>query len=194
MDTTNKIKVMDFNELISEKLGLIFQKHHLIIIEQSINHMKLKSDKVVILFNYNEKEKSQNLYVGKKDDLLYAVDEYVLKNAFNSDLKINNVTPDTFAKNLCTFFNGRGKPLIAGNKYALSALEKYVYKEGEIYTMQLLVSQKLDAATKAWEERNYKDFVNFIDQIDKRKLAPSYKIRYKMAINKLNSSKKNKNI
>lgn len=176
---------MEFNQLVLNRLGLIFQKHNLHVIEQFKNHVKLKSDSVIITLNHDERENSNAFYVGGNEDFLYPVDEYVLKSAFNSDLKINNVTQEMFINNLAIFFEGEGKPLIAGNIYALEAVEKYVYKEGEVYTTQLVDKQNLDAANKAWEEGNYKDFIKYLDKTDRQKLPASYKLKYKMAHQKL---------
>lgn len=176
---------MEFNQLVSNRLGLIFQKHNLHVIEQFKNHVKLKSDSVIITLNHDERENSNAFYVGSNEDFLYPVDEYVLKSAFNSDLKINHVTQEVFVNNLAIFFEGEGKPLIAGNTYALEAVEKYVYKEGEAYTTQLVDKQNLDAANKAWEEGNYKDFIKYLDKTDRQKLPASYELKYKMAHQKL---------
>lgn len=176
---------MEFNQLVSNRLGLIFQKHNLHVIKQFKNHVKLKSDSVIITLNHDERENSNAFYVGSNEDFLYPVDEYVLKSAFNSDLKINHVTQEVFVNNLAIFFEGEGKPLIAGNTYALEAVEKYVYKEGEAYTTQLVDKQNLDAANKAWEEGNYKDFIKYLDKTDRQKLPASYELKYKMAHQKL---------
>lgn len=176
---------MEFNQLVSNRLGLIFQKHNLHFIEQFKNHVKLKSDSVIITISHDERENSNAFYIGSNEDFLYPVDEYVLKRAFNSDLKISNVTQEMFINNLAVFFEGEGKPLIAGNTYALEAVEKYVYKEGEAYTTQLVDKQNLDAANRAWEERNYKDFIKYLDKTDRQKLPSSYELKYKMAHQKL---------
>ena len=177
---------MEFNQLVLKRLGLIFQKHDLHIIEQFPNYMKLKSNNVVVTLNHDERENSNALYVGFNEDFLYPVDEYVLKCAFNSDLKINHVTQEEFVNNLAKIFEGEGEPLIEGNAFALEAVEKYVYKEGEAYTTQLVDKQNLDEAKKAWEAGNYKDFIKYLDEMDKQKLSSSYKLKYKMALQKLN--------
>jgi hypothetical protein len=176
---------MEFNQFISDRLGLIFQKHNLHIIEQFKNHVKLKSDRVFITLNHDERENSNAFYIGSNEDFLYPVDEYVLKRAFNSDLKISNLTQEMFINNLAVFFEGEGNPLIAGNTYALEAVEKYVYKEGKAYTTQLVDKQNLDAADKAWEEKKYKEFIKYLDKTDKQKLPSSYELKYKMAHQKL---------
>lgn len=176
---------MEFNQLVLDGLGLIFQKHNLHVIEQFKNHLKLKSDSVIITLNHDERENSNAFYVGNNQDFLYPVDEYILKSAFNSDLKINHVTQEVFVNNLAIFFEGEGKPLIAGNTYALEAVEKYVYKEGEAYTTQLVDKQNLDAANRAWEEGNYNDFIKYLDKTDRQKLPSSYELKYKMAHQKL---------
>jgi len=145
---------MEFNQLVFDKLGLIFQKQNLHVTEQFKNYVKFKSNCVVITLNHNELENSNAFYVGGNEDFLYPVNENVLRNVFNSNLKITDLNKETFVNNLAIFFEQEGRTLIAGNTYALEAVETYVYKKGEAYTMQLINKQNLLAADKAWEEEN----------------------------------------
>lgn len=176
---------MTFNQLVSYKLRPIFQRGNLQITESSKNYIKFKSDNVVITLNHNERDNSNAFYVGSNEDFLYPIDEYLLKSVFKSNLKINQVTQEMFVNNLAVFFEGEGEPLLAGNNYTLEAIENFISKEGEEYTTQLVNKQNLNAANKAWEEGNYKDFIKYLNKIDTQKLPASYKLKYKKAIQKM---------
>lgn len=176
---------MEFNSLISKKLSVFFKNYNLQIIEEFKNYLKLKSDKIFIILTHDEREKSNALYVGRNENHMYPIDENVLKKAFDSDLKINNISQEEFVNNIAIFFEGKGRPLISGNVYAIEAVEKYVYLEGQLYTTELLNKQNLQAANKAWEQNNFKDFIRYLDNIEVRYLPSSYKIKYKMALRKL---------
>ena len=172
---------MEFNKLVLDRFGLIFQKNNLRVTEQLNNFMKIKSDTIVITISHDNRENTNSLYIGRKDSSLCPIDENVLKDVFNSALKINYVTPEVFVNNLAIFFEGEGNPLIVGNTDALKAVEKYIDKESKEYTAELVDKQHLDAANKAWEEGNYKDFIKYLDKTDRQKLPSSYELKYKMA-------------
>lgn len=176
---------MEFNKLVFKELGIIFKSNNLHIIEQSNNHVKLKSKSLVITLIHDERENSNGIYVGSNEDFLYPVNEFILKNAFNSNVKIDNVTPEVFLNSLCIFFENDGKSLISGNQYALEVIKKYVYNASETYTDLIVNTQILEAANKAWDKRNYKEFIIYIDKLDKQILPESYLLKYKIAIKKL---------
>lgn len=176
---------MEFNKLVFKKLGIIFKNNNLHIIEQSNNHVKLKSNSLVIRLIHDERENSNGIYVGSNEEFLYPVNEFILKSAFNSNVKIDNVTAEVFLNSLCIFFENDGKSLISGNQYALEAIKKYVYNASETYTDQIVNAQILEAANIAWDIRNYKEFIIYMDKLDKQILPESYLLKYKIAIKKL---------
>src|ERR1700694_6040620 len=143
---------MEFNALVSDRLDLIFQKHNLHVIEQFKNYVKFRSDNIILTISHNDRENSNSLFIGRNESALYPIDDNVLKDVFNSVLKINYVTPEVFVNNLAVFFEEEGKQLISGNADTLNAVEKYIYAKSEEYTLQLMEQQNLDAANKAWEE------------------------------------------
>ena len=176
---------MDFSLLIEDKLSRIVQEHNLQIVARSRNYLKLSSELVTIVFSYDERENSCSLFAGARENSLYPIDDYILKNAFDSHLTINQSTKEVFAEQIATFFEQKGKPLISGSTQALKALEKYVRKESEEYTAQLINQQQLDAASMAWDNGDYDEFVKYINKIDRQKLPSSLKRKYKIAIQKL---------
>jgi hypothetical protein len=176
---------MDFNKIVIERFEPIFHKNNLCVIEQFNNYVKIESDNIVITVYHNERENSNSFYFGIKDSPLYPIDENVLKGVFNSTLKINHVTPDVFVNNLALFLEGVGSSLIVGDKDTLRAVEKFIQNESNEYTAELVNKQNLDAANKAWEEGDYKDFIRHLDKTDRQKLPSSYELKYKMAQQKL---------
>lgn len=177
-------RVMEFNKLVIDRFNLIFQKN-IHVIEQFRNYVKIKLDDVVITVSRDEREGSNSIYIGRKESSLYPLNENVLKDVFNSALKIDYVTPEVFVNNLVTFFAAEGNALIAGNPDALKKVEKYVDKVSNEYTKELIDNQNLAAANKAWEEGNYKDFIKYLDRTDRQKLPSSYELKYKIAHQKL---------
>lgn len=176
---------MEFNKIVIDRLEPIFHKNNLRVVEQFNDYLKIESDKIVLTISHDKRENSNSFFIGIKNSSLYQINENVLKDVFNSALKINNVSPDVFVKNLALFLEGEGNQLIIGNKDALHSVEKYIQNESNEYTAELVKNQSLDAANKAWEEGNYKDFIKNLDKIDRQKLPSSYDLKYKMAQQKL---------
>lgn len=176
---------MEFNKYVLDKLELIFQKHKLTVTEQFNNYVKLESDKVVLTITHDIRENANLLYIGKTADTLYLIDGNIIKRFFIPDLeqffKIPELTVEDFVNNLVIFFEGEGRLLLEGNSDVLNTIEKYVLMKSKEYTTELLYKQSLDAANKAWEEGNYKDFIKYLDKMDKQKLPSSYELKYKMA-------------
>jgi len=177
-------RVMEFNKLVIERFDLIFQKN-VHVVEQFRNYVKIKMGNLVITVSRDEREASNSIYIGSKESSLYPLNENVLRGVFNSALKIDYVTPEAFVNNLVAFFAAEGNALIAGNTDALKKVEKYVDKVSNEYTTELIDKQNLDAANKAWEEGNYKDFINYLDKTDRQRLPSSYELKYKIAHQKL---------
>jgi hypothetical protein len=176
---------MDFNKIVIERFEQIFHKNNLRVIELFHNFVKLESDSIVITVNHDERENSNSFYIGIKGSPLYPIDENVLQGVFNSTIKINHVTPDVFVNNLVLFLEGVGNLLIVGDKDTLLAVEKYIQNESKEYTVELVNKQNLDAANKAWEEGDFKDFIRYLDKTDRQKLPSSYELKYKMAQQKI---------
>lgn len=176
---------MEFNKLVSGSLELIFQKYKLYLAEQYKNYVKFKSEHIIITVSHDDRENSNSLYVGKNENSLYPIDENVLKDVFNSTLKINYVTMEVFINNLTVFFEGEGQPLIVGNAPTLKRVEEYVNIKSNEYTMELVNKQHFDAANKAWEAGKFKDFIKYLDKIDRKQLPSSYELKYKIAHQKL---------
>jgi hypothetical protein len=177
---------MNFNKLIFDKLDSIFQKHNLQVVEQFENYVKFKSEKSIVVISHAERENSNSLYIGPNEDFLYPINENVLKKVFNSVLRIEKVTPEAFISNLELFFKREGNSLLDGDIEKINAIKSYIHKESEEYTVKLMQRQNLDAANKAWEEGNFKDFIKYLDKMDKEQLSLSYEKKYKIAQQKLN--------
>ena len=108
----------------------------------------------------------------------------VKQTFFNSDLKLNDTSPEILVNNLALFFEEEGKPLLNGDIATLDAIEKCITRESEEYTRKLIEKQNLDKANNAWNEGNYNEFIKCMDGMDKQKLPPSYELKYKMALKK----------
>src|SRR5882757_6133144 len=175
---------MKFNELIIERLGVILTKYNLHIVDQFENYLKLQSKNLNIILTYNSLENSNTFWIGRNIDNSdnIEIDDTLLREFFQSDLKISLCTTDLFLENLLVFFEREGKVLLGGNLNKLIELEEYGRERSRLYTMQLVDKQNLNAADNAWAENNYGEFIKYIDKINKERLPRSYELKYKIAL------------
>ena len=180
---------MEFNQLMSEKLHYLFMVHGLERTEQSKNIVKYESDKLVVKLSHDQRENSNTLWVGRKDIYEVEIDNQIMQEYFNSDLKLSNLPQEIFVDNVLLFFKGDGKKFMEDNERALGRLEKFNEKRISKYTVNLLVKQKLEAANKAWKDGNYSDVIKYLDEISNVNLSTSFRKKYKIACQKLSNSK-----
>lgn len=110
---------MEFNQLISEKLHSLFIDHGLEITDQSKNIVKYESQELVIGLSHNPKENSNALWVGRKHFNEVEIDNQVMREHFNFDLKLSNLPQEAFVNNVFLFFMGDGEKLLERNVRAL---------------------------------------------------------------------------
>jgi len=178
---------MGFNQLISEKLHFLFINHGLEITEQSKNIVKYESKELVIGLSHNPRENSNTLWVGRKHFNEVEIDNQVMREHFNSDLKLSNLQQETFVNNVFLFFTGDGEKLLVGNERALVSLENFNEQRSSDYTTNLVEQQNLEAANKAWKDGNYSDVIKYLEKVNKANLPASFKQKYKIAQQKLSN-------
>ena len=178
---------MEFNQLISERLHSLFIDHGLEITEQSKNIVRYESRELVVGLSHNPRENSNTLWVGRKHFNEVEIDNQVMREHFNSDLKLSNLPQEAFANNVFLFFMGDGEKLLEGNEWALVSLEGFNEKRNSEYTAALVEQQNLEAADKAWKDGNYLDVIKYLEKVNKDDLPASFKQKYKIAQQKLSN-------
>ena len=145
---------MDFSKIVLEYLQPLFVKYDLKIVEQNTNYLKLICDTLVVGISNNNFERSNTLWIGDTNSREYPIeiDNQVLKEVFNSDLELSQIPTETFIKNLLTFFDTEGRPLIMGDKKIIHDLEQFDAERSRKYTHDLIQKQNLQEADKAWSE------------------------------------------
>lgn len=174
---------MKFNKLVKEELLPVFQNEGFEISEEFNNIIRFTSSSMEIGVVYNSLERSNFIEIGKRDEILYPLNDSVVKNIFNSELQISQVTPVIFVTNLASLFTQKeGIEILKGN---IKHLAKFIERESSNYTSELIQRQILETASKAWEKNDYKTFVKGIDEIGIEKIPQSYLLKYKIAKQKI---------
>lgn len=178
---------MEFNQLISIKLHSLFTEHGMEITEQSKNIVRYESAVLHISLVHNPRENSNNLWVGRRHFNVVEINNQVMQEYFNSDLKLSNLPQETFVNNVFLFFVGEGERLLEGNERALVGLEQFNEQRSLEYTVNLVEKQNLEAANKAWKDGNYSDVIKYLEKINKDDLPESFKQKYKIAQQRLSN-------
>ena len=176
---------MVFNQIVSEKLYSLFTEDGLNMIEESKNMVKYESDQLIVLLSHNPRENSNALFVGRKGNEV-EMDNQVMREHFNSDINLENLSLETFVNNVYQFFIGEGKKLLEGSERALVGLEDFNLQRSLEYTTHLVEQQIFEAANKAWKKENYSDVIKFLDKVNKANLPSPFMKKYKIAQQKLN--------
>jgi hypothetical protein len=177
--------VMEFNQLVIKNIVPLLRGHGFLVVEQYRNYFHFRSKIVEVAISYNELDRICLFEVGRINELLYPINDNLIKQVFGLDVKVTQVTKDVFVDNIASLLKNSGLALLEGNESKLLEIKNFSEKESEIYTSQVLQKQNLIAANKAWKSGNYKEFIKIVDQLDKDKLPSSYQLKYKIANQKI---------
>lgn len=99
-----------------------------------------------------------------------------LKEIFNYDKQLNN-----FEDFIVDFLKNEGIGILTGDTAKLIELENYEKTQAKRYTDTLLNRQRTNTADSAWIKKDYLAFIKAIDAMDKDDVPDSYKLKYKIA-------------
>ena len=178
---------MEFSKLILEKIHSLFDENNFKLVLESKNQVRYKSDDLYVAMNHNPRENSNILWIGRNNFQEVEIDNQVMKEFFNSDLKLSSLPKEKFAKNVFLFFLGVGEDLLKGNSFNVVDLEIFNEKRSLNYTESLIKQQSIQAAGKAWREGNYSDVIKHLGKINKDSLPASLKKKYEIAQQQVNN-------
>lgn len=174
---------MEFNTLVKTQLFTILQKYGFEIAEEFKNILRFQSSGIKVNVVFNRYDGAFLVEIGKQDNELYPLNDYVVKELFHSSLSVEQVTPEIFVQNLSAIFcTPEGIELLQGN---VKPMKSIAIQQSDNYTSELLLNQGLEVASKAWEAKNYIAFVESINKIGISKIPQSYQLKYKIAKQKL---------
>jgi len=171
---------MDFARRIIEKLNTHFWRYGFHIVEERTDFLKLKSNKITIVFSHDWRGNENNFFFQNIE-----INNDALKSFFHSDLKLSQLPIDQFVINLGLFFDNEGKSLMMGDEKKLSEIETFNLVRARKYTNNLIRSQVLPEADRAWHSKDFKNFILLLDKLDIGDLAQSYKLKYEIAKKKV---------
>ena len=172
----------DFDKA-KELITPFLRKYNFFVVESYKNYVRYSSKQTTIAVGYDERDYSYFTIVGDKTNNSFPLDVDNLKNVFDYDIQkfINKPLAEFFFD----FFETKGHNILTGDRIVLEQLKRNRDERAEKATKELLQQRHLNAADNAWLSHNYRDFVKYIDLIDKTILPKSYELKYTIAKKKL---------
>lgn len=168
----------EFNKAI-EAISPFLKEFGFHIAEHYKDFVRYESQDAAISVGYDDRERNFFTLIGNKVDTSIPLDVINLEAVFNYNI-------DTFIKKpfvdfVIDFFSTKGYGILTGDLTKLYELKRNQQGRAERYTKKLLKQQNMQAADKAWLEKNYLDFIKYLDLIDKSTLPKSYGLKYSIA-------------
>jgi hypothetical protein len=174
---------MEFNTLVKSHLSPILQNCGFQLVEETKNILLFQSPAMEVNIVFNEYDKSHLIEIGRRGGTLYPLNNNAVKNILGSILPIEQITIEEFIKNIAILFEqSEGGRLLKGD---ITPLKLFIERESEDYTLALVRKQTLETASKAWERNDFETFVRSIDEVGVDNLPQSFKLKYKIAKQKL---------
>lgn len=174
---------MSFNILVRKSLFPILKKHGFGVAEEIRNSFKFQSSVMVVNLAFYERDQSHFIEIGRKGEALYPLNDDAIKELFDFPLPIDHVTSEAFVQNVSILLKSKyGAELLKGN---IDSFISFNLRKVEKFNTELTHNKILDMASKAWKNNDYLSFIKNIDQIDINELPRSYRLRYKIAKDKL---------
>jgi hypothetical protein len=173
---------MNFEELIYPLTELLID-NHFSVTNKSPHLIEYSSNFATIRIAYANLEKLFYTYVGQNPTSLIELTPTSAKEVFN-DNRFQFQSTLTI-DNLISFLQGNGKAILSGDKNAFIKLNEFSERQSKEYTRRIIQSQNIQSADEAWIQKDYVNFVRFIDKTEKHLLPESYLKKYKIALGKL---------
>lgn len=174
---------MEFNKQVKRRLFPILEKYGFKLEKELENILMYKSKVMEINLVLNQYDNSHLVEIGRINEILYPLNNNIIKYVLGCGLNIESVTSEEFLDNLFIILNSNeGGRLLLGD---ITSLKEFIEEESRIYTFSLLQQQALNSALTAWDNKDYKSFVRIIDELDIKELPNFYNLKYYLAKKRL---------
>jgi hypothetical protein len=153
------------------------------VTNKSLHFIEYSSNSATITVAYSNLEYLFYTHVGQNSKSLIELTPIAVKEVFKDDSFQfqSTLTID----NLISFLKTAGKSIVLGDKKVFSELNEFSERQSVEYTKQIIHSQHIQCADKAWTQKDYMNFIKCIDRTEKDLLPESYLKKYKIAVDKL---------
>jgi hypothetical protein len=153
------------------------------VTKKSVHFIEYSSSSATISVAYASLEYSFYIHAGQNSKSLTELTPIAIKEVFKDDSFRfqSTLTID----NLMSLLKTTGKSIVIGDKDVFNALEEFADNRSREYTRKIVELQNIQWADNAWIQKDYLNFIKFIDKTEKNLLPESYQKKYKIAVDKL---------
>jgi len=180
---------MTFNELVLKDIIPYLNDKGFAIAKEYKNYIRLQSPSMTVTLSHNAYESSNSLQMGLIDERADLIEDDVVKFIFNSDIKITNTTQEFYAKNVLAFFKENEVEIFDNTTHIFEKIRFYIDQKTKRYNWDLLLKQYTIESDEAWGNKEYKKFIDVVDNIGKSYFPESYTLKYDIASKKLAQQK-----
>lgn len=174
--------LMNFDESISP-LTEFLTENNFSVTNKSLHFIEYSSSSAIVTVAYSSLEYLFHTHVGQNSKSLIELIPIVVKEVFKDD-SFHFQSTLTIDK-LISFLKGTGKSIVAGDPKMFKELTEFSERQSGEYTKQIIHLQNIQCADKAWIQKDYVNFIKYIDKTEKTLLPESYLKKYKIAVDKL---------
>jgi hypothetical protein len=134
---------VDFNTVILEEvvpqlrtIGFVITEKH-----KMPGFVQLQRDIILVTFAYNPLDYEKMFSLGTVDGQEYILDDDILRNVFQSQIKITDVSLDQFVESVILFIETCLNDLFVGDDSKMQEIARYAEHRNHVYTQELLKSQ-----------------------------------------------------
>ena len=173
---------MNFDQLIYP-LTEFLADYNFSVTKKEQHFIEYFSNSAVITVSYANLEYLFYTHVGQDPKSLVELTPIAVREVFKDDrFRLQSTLT---IENLIQFFKTTGKHIVSGDKEAFEKLHEYSEHRSREYTKQIIHLQNIDGADKAWKQKDYTRFIEFIDNAEKDLLSETYLKKYRIAVDKL---------
>lgn len=154
---------------------------------KSLHYVEYSSNFATITIAYNNLEHLFYTHIEPDSKSLIELTPIAVKEVFKDDSFQfqSTLTID----NLISFLKSGGKSILSGDQNTFRELNEFSERKSREFTRQITQLQNIQGADKAWIQKDYSNFINYIDRTEKDLLPHSYLKKYKIAVEKLQKEK-----
>lgn len=173
---------MKFNEMVIKEIYPLLSEYGFKISYQSDNIVNFESLLCNISLAHNSRENSNTFWLGSvNSNEFIEIDDQVIKDFFNCDIEVNNLSIEKFINNIFLFLRATREKILMSKESFIVELEKFDQLRSDIYTDKLLKKQNLNIIDDAWKKKDYNQLIKSIDEIGLNEIPKSYQLKYKIA-------------
>jgi hypothetical protein len=174
---------MDLIDLVKIQIVPLMEPYSYKTAEEYPGFLRLTSPVMEVRFSRDPRDYYKSVGFNKLGGFCYELNDTAIAEVFDSDLKIDQVSTDTFIQTIVLLFqHPKGIALLQGD---ITALERSILRQHDEYTRASLLEQKVKAVDTAWQNKEYAKFLDLLEKIDPDDVPGSYLLKYKIALKSL---------